>query len=328
MKAVIIMNTATKRILLSIVPLLLAANLCFGHACDDPWRPDPSNAGGPSGGGAGPVAPPPPPPAPGQAPPPVGGGPNSPSNPNVPSGANAGLSNQLPNEAMGSGGSAEMSPDNIVLIPETSKLKIVGKKGEFRTYIVNRSPRDLFAVKLEALSSAFDIDVSPKTIRRLVSGEKDYFTVKLKIKGKLKSGKFPMDFKVSSRGTLIYEGSLGDSKKKKKVAKENLGIRLKTEPVAIAGSGSFTVFIKNNIFNEVNGVKAEVNSKWFNVKVSPKAVAKLSPGREAKFTVSLTPRKGVKPGSYDIRLHALSSSRNVKSNRIITIKVGKKTAKK
>ncbi|MBN1594608.1 hypothetical protein JW933_01650 [candidate division FCPU426 bacterium] len=313
-----------------ILPLLITPSLCFGHACDDPWRPDPSNVGAPSGGGAGgPVAPPPPPPAPGEPPPSGPTGPDSPTNlgPGT-AGPGGGLVNQLPTDALGSGGNATDSPDSIVLIPETSQLKIVGKSGEFRTYIVNRSPRDLFSVKMEAISPAFETEVTPDSIRRLVSGEKDYFTVKLKVKGKLHSGKFPMDFKVSSRGNLIYEGSMGGDAPAKQTVKENLGIRLKADDITIVGKGSFIVFIKNNIYNEVNQVRVEVNSKYFDVEANPKHIPRLSPGQEAKFEVNIIPKKGVKPGAYDIRLHALTSSRNVASNLIITIKVGKNTAQK
>lgn len=310
----------------ALLPLFLAARFAFGHACDDPWRPDPSSVGGPSGGGSGViVAPPPPPPAPGELPPSIPGGPSDPTNPSAPiNSLQSGLANQLPVDQAGGGG-GNLSPDSIVLIPETSQLKLAGKQGEFRTYIVNRSPRDLFAVKLEALSSAFDIEVVPDMLKRLVSGEKDYFTVKLKVKGQLKSGKFPMDFKVSTRGNLIYEGSLGDGGAKE-AQKENLGIRPPSDPIQIADQGSFTVYIKNNIYNEINSVKVQGMSKYFDISAAPGSVDKLAPGREAKFVVTLVKKKGVKSGAYDIRLHALTSSRNVFSSKIITIHVGENKA--
>lgn len=317
-------------VLLALLPLLLAGRLAFGHACDDPWRPDPTNVGGPTGGGGGVViAPPPPPPAPGELPPSVPGSPSDPTNPTAPLDiSQSGLVNQLPVDAAASAGGGEVSPDSIVLIPETSQLKIVGKQGEFRTYIVNRSPRDLFAVKLEAISSAFDIEVAPDMLKRLVSGEKDYFTVKLKLKGQLKSGKFPMDFKVSTRGTLIYEGSLGGGSEEKEAKKDNLGIRLADEPVKVPAKGSFVVYVKNNIYNEVNSVKVQGMSKYFEISAVPASVARLAPGREAKFEVTLVRKKGVKAGNYDIRLHAVTSSRNVNISKIITVQSTEQEAKR
>lgn len=301
--------------MVTVGAVLGAAHLCHGHACDDPWRPNPGNVGSaPTGPGApGSALPPPPPPAPGEQPNPGGApvGPNS----------GPGLTNRLLPGGNDPGAGGETSPDHIVLIPETSQLKIIGRKGEFRTYVVNKAPRDLFDVRLEAVSPAFETEVDPESIRRLVSGERDYYTVKLVLKGELKSGRFPMDFKVTSRGATIYEGSL--DKPAAEAPAANLSLRLSRVPKTFGKTGSFYVLVKNNVFNEVNNVQVSIPSGPFNVKIEPASVAKLSPGQEAEFKVTTTLKKGVANGPHTLHLDARTSSRNVFAAQDVKLEVKK-----
>jgi hypothetical protein len=304
--------------LIAAVGGLGMAALCFGHACDDPWRPNPGSAGAaPGGPGSAPEAPapPPPPPAPGES-----GGPGSIAGPGS---VNAlGMGNRLPGETAPQSGQDETSPDNIVLIPEASQLKIIGRKGEFRTYIVNKSPRDLFDVKLQAVSPAFDTEVDPASLRRLVAGEREYYTVKLKLKDDWKSGKFPMDFKVTSRGATIYEGNLDGSGGS--AAAQNLGLTLSQVPAGVAQKAGFKVYLKNNVFNELNNIVLTAKSETFDLAVKPASVKKLSPGQAAEFEVALTVKKGSAPGKYKVTLDGRTSSRNVFAAQELTLDVKKK----
>ncbi len=304
---------------LGVMCVLSAActSVCFGHACDDPWRPNPGSVGAAPGSPGAPdtVAPPPPPPAPGEP-----GGPGSSPSAAAPNAMSTGA--RLPGDTGPQAGADETSPDNIVLIPETSQLKIIGRKGEFRTYIVNKSPRDLFDVKLQAVSPAFDTEVDPASLRRLVAGEREYYTVKLKLKDDWKSGKFPMDFKVTSRGATIYEGNLegpGGG-----AAAQNLGLSLSRVPASIVQKGKFEVHLKNNVFNELNNIVLTAKSDAFDVVVKPASVKKLSPGQVAEFEVELVVKKGVAPGTYKIALDGRTSSRNVFAVQEMNLDVKKK----
>ncbi len=112
-----------KKIVFSLLFVFICANMCFGHACHDPWRPTPSAPG--SGGDA----PPPPPPTP--PPPSLPPSPESPSIPpvdpgsgnqtSVPSSSNIPLSD-IPQAASPGEG---LAVGKIFVSPEIKQIKLI-----------------------------------------------------------------------------------------------------------------------------------------------------------------------------------------------------------
>lgn len=88
-------------------------------------------------------------------------------------------------------------PQQVYIIPEANKIKVLGTEGKFRVFMENRGSRDIFNVRLTAISPAFDAVMEPESIAKMVPGERTAFTVKITLKENFEDGQYGMNFKVS-----------------------------------------------------------------------------------------------------------------------------------
>ncbi len=286
-----------KKIALSLFCCLLLLifwdRAVFGHACHDPWRPTPGSPGSPPTGPTPPLPPNQPPTQPGLPP--------------QPGMSATAFAEPLPTVPLASQSfSNAVLPDQILLIPENRKIKIVGKSGEMRVYVENRSPRDLFDVSLLTYSGAFNSEVLPKSIARLVSGERAYFTVKLELKNEYKYGKYSIDFAISSRGKKIVSASLDEVSAAPKLLEPEKNI------VKIVNTVKFNVALSNVLSQPLRNVKLSIaDSGKFVIKITPRVLVKLGTKQKTKFVVELTSKRNLSDGSYPLQLKLKDEKNNL-----------------
>ncbi|MFH1939347.1 MAG: hypothetical protein ABIK21_04270 [bacterium] len=93
-------------------------------------------------------------------------------------------------------------PDRLVLMPE-KKLIRMEKEGEFRIYVENTFSSVLRDLRLIITSPAFDIETVPASIDMLVSGERSFYLVKLKLREGFKPGDYPLRISVEARSAEL-----------------------------------------------------------------------------------------------------------------------------
>ncbi len=92
--------------------------------------------------------------------------------------------------------------DHLVLVPEDDLIRME-RVGEFRIYTENTFRSPLQDVELLVESPAFDIEVKPRILKRLIPGERTFFLVKLKLKGGYKLGDYPLRIRVKAREAVL-----------------------------------------------------------------------------------------------------------------------------
>ena len=92
--------------------------------------------------------------------------------------------------------------DHLVLVPDKELIRIE-KTGEFRMYIENTFRSILREVRLWVESPAFDIEITPRVLKRLVPGERTFFLIKLKIKEGFEPGDYPLRISVEARSAEL-----------------------------------------------------------------------------------------------------------------------------
>lgn len=92
--------------------------------------------------------------------------------------------------------------DHLVLMPEKDLIRIE-EIGEFRMYAENTFRSTLQEVRLRVESPAFDIDIEPPLLERLVPGERAFFLVKLKLRKGFEPGDYPLRISVEAKSAEI-----------------------------------------------------------------------------------------------------------------------------
>ncbi|OGF45236.1 MAG: hypothetical protein A2231_00425 [Candidatus Firestonebacteria bacterium RIFOXYA2_FULL_40_8] len=178
---------------------ILSSVQLFGHACHDPWRPNPSNPGSSSGS----VTPPPPPPPP-PNPPTISGG----NDGGTGSATSRTAVSTVPQAGSGLGLVNISGGKEVGVFPDLKGFKLVNGKGRFKVSVENKGSRDMFEVTLKIVNTAFEAETDPKSIMRLASGENAEFTVKITSKIEIKDVKDKVGFKVLSRNKEVYSGTI------------------------------------------------------------------------------------------------------------------------
>lgn len=92
--------------------------------------------------------------------------------------------------------------DHLVLAPDKELIRIE-ESGEFRIYIENTFPTALNDVRLFVESQAFDIEIEPQAIERLVPGERSFFLVRLRLHKGFKPGDYPLKINVGAKSSEL-----------------------------------------------------------------------------------------------------------------------------
>jgi hypothetical protein len=92
--------------------------------------------------------------------------------------------------------------DRLILIPEAKMIKME-KEGEFRIYVENTFSSVLQDLRLFVASPAFEIEISPTSIDRLVPGERSFYLVKLRLREGFKAGDYPLKISVAARSAEL-----------------------------------------------------------------------------------------------------------------------------
>jgi len=92
--------------------------------------------------------------------------------------------------------------NHLVLMPEKDLIRIE-EIGEFRMYVENTFRSALQEVRLRVESPAFDIDIEPPLLERLVPGERAFFLVKLKLRKGFEPGDYPLRISVGAKSAEI-----------------------------------------------------------------------------------------------------------------------------
>lgn len=292
-----------KIILCALFVMLVSVNMCFGHACHDPWRPTPVDPGDPGGEVPPPPPPPPPPPSPDPltpAPPPVGpGAENQPAAPDV-------VLSDIPQVITPS---ESLYVEGIFVTSHVKQIKLVNKKSTFKIAVENKTNQDFYAVKLSAASKALDIKVKPKSILRLLPGEKAYFTLNLTLKQNFSGKKYGLTYTILSRGKEIYSGKLDNAGKR---SPNKISILSEKKVVKMLSKGEFKLLVKNNSAKTIKNISMQIKDKDFDViNITPLTINKIAPGEKKEVLVKLKLKKGASFGAQFIKVKAKLRDKNI-----------------
>ncbi|MCS7151800.1 MAG: hypothetical protein NZ928_05400 [Endomicrobia bacterium] len=91
---------------------------------------------------------------------------------------------------------------HLVLVPE-KELITIEETGSFRIYIENTFDTILYDVKLIVENPAFEIEIIPNTIQKLVPGERSFFVVELKLREGFLPDSYPLKINVEAKSSEL-----------------------------------------------------------------------------------------------------------------------------
>jgi len=92
--------------------------------------------------------------------------------------------------------------EHLVLIPEKEMIS-VEESGEFRIYVENTFRSTLRELKLLIESKAFDVEIKPKVLEKLVPSERTFFLIKLKLREGFSTGNYPLKIAVDAKSAEL-----------------------------------------------------------------------------------------------------------------------------
>lgn len=92
--------------------------------------------------------------------------------------------------------------EHLVLVPDEGLIRMEGV-GEFRVYIENTFSSTLREVQMFVESPAFDIEIQPSVLTKLVPGERAFFLVKLKLREGFEPGDYSLRISVRARSAEL-----------------------------------------------------------------------------------------------------------------------------
>lgn len=92
--------------------------------------------------------------------------------------------------------------NHLILVPEADLVRIE-KEGEFRIYIENTFRTTLREVELFVKNPAFDIEIKPPLLKKLMPGERTFFLIKLNLREGFKPGDYPLRISAGAKSAVL-----------------------------------------------------------------------------------------------------------------------------
>ncbi len=137
--------------------------------------------------------------------------------------------------------------DRLILTPERELIRIE-REGDFRIYVRNTFPSALQDLKLMITNPAFEIEIAPAIITRLVPGERRFFLVKLRLREGFEEGDYPLRINVQAKGA-----DLGPIIEAAGIIAEEVGVEPLGEKIVkpqVVEAGEIVVRVERFVFTE------------------------------------------------------------------------------
>ena len=137
--------------------------------------------------------------------------------------------------------------DRLILTPERELIRIE-REGDFRIYVRNTFPSALQDLKLIITNPAFEIEIAPAIITRLVPGERRFFLVKLRLREGFEEGDYPLRINVQAKGA-----DLGPIIEAAGIIAEEVGVEPLGEKIVkpqVVEAGEIVVRVERFVFTE------------------------------------------------------------------------------